>query len=152
MVSNFAVEGYVTNQEIILLTEQLKAGRRPGIVIFYDGVNDSFAGTIAPGNPTAHVSLANIKARVEGSVAGRIDFLRDSNTLQLVMTEVNWLRRARPAATRIEEIEPKASATLENYETNLRMARILGEAYGFRVFCFWQPALVYGHKPLILSR
>ena len=28
------------------------------------------------------------------------------------------------------------------------MAKILGEAYGFQVFCFWQPALVYGHKPL----
>jgi lysophospholipase L1-like esterase len=148
VVKNFGVEGYVTNQEIIVLMEQLKAGRRPGIVIFYDGVNDAFAGTISPGIPSAHVSLANIKARVEGSVAGRIDFLRNSNTLQLVMTGVNWLRRATPAETRIEEIGPKASATIDNYETNLRMARILGEAYGFRVFCFWQPALVYGHKPL----
>jgi lysophospholipase L1-like esterase len=148
VVSNFGVEGYVTNQEIILLIEQLKAGRRPGIVIFYDGVNDSFAGTISPGTPNAHVSLANIKARVEGSVAGRIDFLCDSNTLQLVMTVVNWLGRVRPAGTRIEEIGPKVSATLDNYETNLRMAKILGEAYGFRLFCFWQPALVYGHKPL----
>ncbi len=148
VVKNFGVEGYVTNQEIILLMEQLKAGWRPGIVIFYDGVNDSFAGAISPGIPNAHVSLANIKARVEGSVAGRIDFVRNSNTLQLVMTGVNWLRRTEPAETGIEEIGRKASATLDNYETNLRMARILGEAYGFRVFCFWQPALVSGHKPL----
>jgi hypothetical protein len=148
VVSNFGVEGYVTNQEIILLIEQLKVGRRPGIVIFYDGVNDSFAGAISPGIPNAHVSLANIKARVEGSVTGRIDFLRNSNTLQLVVTGVNWLRRAKSTETIIEEIGPKASATLDNYETNLHMARILGEAYGFRVFCFWQPALVYGHKPL----
>ncbi len=146
VVSNFGVEGYVTNQEIILLMEQLKSGRRPDIVIFYDGINDSFAGAISPGIPNAHVSLATIKARVEGSVAGRVDFLRNSNTLQLVMTGVNWLRR--PAETRIEELGPKASATLDNYETNLHMAKILGAAYGFRVFCFWQPALVYGHKLL----
>jgi lysophospholipase L1-like esterase len=148
VVSNFGVEGYVTNQEIILLMEQLKAGRRPGIVIFYDGVNDSFAGAISPGIPTAHVSLANIKARVEGSVAGRVDFLRDSYTLQLVISGMNLLRRSRSDETRIEETGPKASATLDNYETNLWIARVLGEAYGFRVFCFWQPALVYGHKPL----
>lgn len=148
VVSNFGVEGYVTNQEIILLMEQLKAGRRPSIVIFYDGVNDSFAGAISPGIPNAHLSLANIKARVEGSVVGRIDFLRNSNTLQLVMTGLNWLRRVRPAETKIEEIGPKASATLDNYEANVHTAEILGEAYGFRVFCFWQPALVYGHKPL----
>jgi len=147
-VTNFGAEGYVTNQEVMLLIEQLKIGRRPGIVVFYDGLNDSFAGAVSPGVPSAHMSLANIKARVEGSLAGRIDFLRNSSALQLAMSAVNSLRRSSAAEPGAEETRSRAAATLDNYEANLRIARILGEAYGFRVFCFWQPAFVYGHKTL----
>ncbi|MGB9433260.1 MAG: hypothetical protein WBQ89_13540, partial [Candidatus Acidiferrum sp.] len=95
-----------------------------------------------------HMSLANIKARVEGSLAGRIDFLRNSSALQLAMTAVNSLRRSGAAEPGAEETRSRAAATLDNYEANLRIARIFGEAYGFRVFCFWQPAFVYGHKTL----
>src|SRR5262249_25642107 len=45
VVSNFGVEGYVTNQEVILLVQQLKEGRRPDVVIFYDGFNDATVGS-----------------------------------------------------------------------------------------------------------
>lgn len=148
VVRNFGVEGYVTNQEVILLMEQLKAGGRPGMVIFYDGVNDSYAGAISPGVPTAHMSLSNIKARVEGTLSGRLDFLRSSYTLQVAVAALNSLRLSTAANSAVDEAKSKAAATLDNYERNLQIAAILGKAYGFRVFCFWQPAFVYGHKPL----
>jgi len=148
VVRNFGVEGYVTNQEVILLMEQLKGGRRPGMVIFYDGVNDAYAGAVSPGVPTAHMSLSNIKARVEGTVAGRLDFLRSSYTLQLAVAALNSLRMGGAAKRGVDETESKAVTTLGNYERNLQFATILGNAYGFRVFCFWQPAFVYGHKSL----
>jgi hypothetical protein len=148
VVRNFGVEGYVTNQEVILLMEQLKAGRRPGIVIFYDGVNDAYAGAVSPGVPTAHMSLSNIKARVEGRLAGRLDFLRSSYTLQLAVAALNSLGLAGAAKPGVDETESKTVTTLDNYERNLQLATILGEAYDFRVFCFWQPAFVYGHKSL----
>jgi len=45
-------------------------------------------------------------------------------------------------------LNAKAQATLDNYEANLYIARNLGEAYGFQVLAFWQPALVYGRKVL----
>ena len=38
---------------------------------------------------------------------------------------------------------------LDNYEANMRIARALRDAYEFKLFCFWQPILVYGHKPLV---
>ena len=60
----------------------------------------------------------------------------------------SFLRRPGAASPSIGDLESKATATLDNYETNLRLVRILGEADGFRVFWFWQPAFVYGHKPL----
>jgi hypothetical protein len=94
------------------------------------------------------MSLSNIKARVEGTLGSRLDFLRSSHIFQLAIAAVNALRRPGAANPNIGEVESKAAATLDNYETNLRLVRILGEADGFRVFCFWQPAFVYGHKPL----
>jgi lysophospholipase L1-like esterase len=149
LVRNFGVEGYVTNQELILLMEQLKAGGRPGIVIFYDGVNDSYAGAVSPGVPTAHMSLSNIKARLEGTLAGRLDFLRSSYTLQLATAALNSSHRSSAAGSAVDDTESKVAATLDNYELNLQIATILGKAYGFRVLCFWQPAFVHGHKPLL---
>jgi hypothetical protein len=42
----------------------------------------------------------------------------------------------------------KASIVLDNYEGNHKIASALGQAYHFQYFEFWQPVLVYGHKPL----
>jgi lysophospholipase L1-like esterase len=148
VVTNFGAEGYVTNQEVILLMEQLKAGARPNVVIFYDGVNDSYAGAVSPGIANAHVSLANVKARVEGSLAGRLDFLKNSYALQLAAMAGNAMKHPTVAAANNEQTETKVAATLDNYEANLRIAKTLGEAYGFHVHAFWQPAFVYGNKAL----
>jgi hypothetical protein len=148
LVTNFGAEGYVTNQEVMLLMERLKAGRRPAIVISYDGVNDSYAGVVSPGIPRAHLSYANIGARVEGSLAGRLDFLRNSYALQLVVTAVDSLRPPTVTKPMDGELESKAAATVDNYEANLEIAKTLGKTYGFQLFSFWQPALVSGHKPL----
>jgi hypothetical protein len=46
------------------------------------------------------------------------------------------------------ELTAKAQATLENYETNLRFVHLLANAYGFKTYFFWQPALACGAKPL----
>ena len=148
-VTNLGVEGYVTNQELILLIEQLKAGRHPDVVIFYDGVNDAYAGAISPGIPSAHMTFEAIKARVEGSIASRLDFLRDAYSLRLARIAVGSLRRAGSAAPSVAGSRAKAVAVLDNYEANLRIARALGEAYNFKVYCFWQPAVVFGRKPLV---
>lgn len=147
-VVNFGVEGYATNQEVILLIEQLKAGRRPDIVIFYDGVNDSYAGAVSPGISTAHLNFLTIKARVEGSAVGRLDFLRDSYAFQLAKETLHLLGPSHPSTAVDQETNLKAQATLDNYEGNLRVAKALAGTYGYQVYCFWQPSLIYGHKPL----
>ena len=39
-VTNFGVPGHVFTQEMLTLILQLRAGARPDIVVFYDGIND----------------------------------------------------------------------------------------------------------------
>src|SRR5262247_740272 len=52
-VVNFGQYAYVSTQEVIELTLQLQKGNIPDVVIFYDGVNDTFSGfqLSAPGLP-----------------------------------------------------------------------------------------------------
>jgi hypothetical protein len=148
-VSNFGVEGYVTDQELILLAEQLKAGGDPDIVIFYDGVNDSSLAWPPSSSPNAHFLFRTIKTRVEGSVSGRLDFLQKSYAMRLVREGLAALHPARSFPSLIAEAQPSVVTTLDNYVANLRLVRALGEAYKFKLYCFWQPMLVYGHKPLV---
>lgn len=148
-VANFGVEGYVTNQELILLTGQLRTGRRPDVVIFYDGDNDAASAGPSPGPPAPHFYLTNIKARIEGSISGRLDFLRESHTMRLGRAIRGFLRPTLSSTLAAGELHSKAVAVLDNYEANLQLARALGQSYNFRVYSFWQPSLFYGHKPLV---
>ena len=148
-VSNFGVEGYVSNQELILLVEQLKGGSRPDIVILYDGLNDAGAAGPTSGDPKPHFSFDSIKARIEGSTSGRLDFIRESYTLRLAGAIRGFLFRGISSPSVLAEVHTKAVAALNNYEANLSVAKALAKAYNFRLCCFWQPSLYYGQKPLV---
>lgn len=146
IVTNFGVEGYVTNQEIIALSEQLKAGHHPDTVIFYDGANDSGAAAYALGaSPLPYFQFPEVKDRVEGSISARFDFLFKSHLLHMLMV----VARSAPIAPLRVVVTPRVAAALDNYEANLGFAKALSTAYGFKMYCFWQPSLYYGHKPLV---
>jgi lysophospholipase L1-like esterase len=147
-VSNFGVEGYVTDQELILLEEQLKAGERPDIVIFYDGINDSMA-QCPPGPPTPHGAYRTIKSRIEGSLAARVDFLQKSYTLRLAGELMARFHHPSSAAFQATDVQTRIVSVMSKYEANMRLARALADAYRFKLYSFWQPLLTYGHKPLV---
>lgn len=148
VVSNFGVEGYVTDQELILLEEQLKAGGRPDVVIFYDGLNDSMA-QCPPGLPTPHGAYRTIKSRIEGSLAGRVDFLQKSYTLRLAGELLARFHHHPSVAVQASDVQPRIMSVMSKYEANMRLVRALADAYKFKLYSFWQPLLTYGHKPLV---
>jgi lysophospholipase L1-like esterase len=148
-VSNLGAEGYVTNQELILLSQQLKAGRKPDIAIFYDGVNESLVGGFSPGIPTAHWNFEMIRTRVESGAGRDLALLNHVHVFQLIKLLLE--NNSENAIPKISDAEltAKAQATLQNYETNLRLVHILASAYGFKTYFFWQPVLAWGAKPLV---
>lgn len=146
-VVNLGVEGYATNQELIFLAELLRAGRRPAYVILYDGFNDADLGSTQPAGLTPHFDFATIRNRFDGSAGGRLDFLKRSHTWQLAVNIAHHI--APPSQVERAELKARASATLDNYEQNVRMVKTLGSEYGVTVLAFWQPALIYGQKPLV---
>jgi hypothetical protein len=110
-----------------LLSQQLKAGRKPDIAIFYDGINESLVGGFSPGIPTAHWNFHSFQL---------IKWLLE-----------NYGQKGLPSSSD-RELTTRAQATLQNYETNLRLVCMLASAYGFKTHFFWQPALAHGAKPL----
>jgi lysophospholipase L1-like esterase len=149
IVDNFGVEGYVSDQELILLAEQLKAGGRPDIVVFYDGVNDSSLAFAPAGAPVPHFSTGTIKARIEGALSGRLDFLQDSYTVRLGQRMLAHFHRPRSLSTRLAEAQRNVGIVMDNYEANMRLANAFADAYKFKLYRFWQPILIYGHKPAV---
>ena len=59
-IINFGESGYVSTQELNFLLERLTNNDIPDMVVFYDGVNDIYAGTYNPGIPRDPI---NIRAR-----------------------------------------------------------------------------------------
>ena len=147
-VTNLGAEGYVTNQEVILLSQQLKAGRKPDIAIFYDGINESLVGGFSPGIPTAHWNFEMIKTRVENVPDSKLVLLNNSHLFQLIKLLLENYGQKGPPSFSDGELTNRAHATLQNYETNMRLVHLLANAYGFKTYFFWQPALAYGAKPL----
>ena len=148
-VTNLGVEGYVTNQDLLLLIELLKAGHRPNIVIFYDGFNDAYLGTVPPGDSSSHLGFNRMKRRVEGSIPGRFDFLKQTSAWQLAALLASKFNRSHSNSGSHEQRPPQTKGTLDNYQANIRVAKMLADALGFKVYAFWQPSLVYGKKPLV---
>jgi hypothetical protein len=131
-----------------LLSQQLKAGRKPDIAIFYDGINESLVGGFSPGIPTAHWNFEMIKTRVENGADSKLGLLNNSHSFQLIKWLLeNYGQKGLPSSSD-RELTTRAQATLQNYETNLRLVCMLASAYGFKTYFFWQPALAHGAKPL----
>jgi hypothetical protein len=82
-------------------------------------------------------------------MSGRLDFIRESYTLRLAGAIRGFLFRGYSSPSVLAEAHTKAVAALNNYEANLSVAKALAKAYNFRVYCFWQPSLYYGQKPLV---
>lgn len=147
-VVNMGVDGYASNQETIYLFQNLKAGKRPDAVILYDGYNDAYVGSLDPADPSAHWDYYSIKAKFESSIVSWPNL----NTRSYLLRIINGLRRRRQKELAGRPTEQAwvahARAALDNYESNIRIAEILAQQYGFRAYFFWQPCLVYGAKPV----
>jgi lysophospholipase L1-like esterase len=145
-VTNFGVEAYVSSQELIFLIQELKAGYRPDVVIFYDGLNDACVGGVGH-FPRGHNYFFSIKTAFEtgGSI---VPALREkSNFIRLVRALRRRLARSPTTGSSEPSLPADARATLDNYQANIAIVRMLGEKYGFKTLFFWQPTLFYGKKP-----
>lgn len=144
-VVNMAEDGYVSTQSTVELVLQLQAGNVPGLVVFYDGVNEVLAAHES-GRPYVHVTLEKIASRFEQREHPLWRWYRSSRQYAVI---VQPLLRKRPRSPVAESGLPHAVAS--TYLANLHLVQALSEAYGFHLCFFLQPHLGVGKKPLAPS-
>jgi hypothetical protein len=151
-VVNLGTAGYVSTQEVVKLTLELEHGARPAVVVFYDGVNDTFS---AYQNGEAGLPQNEANRRVEFNLSSpgrRIDqlelfigpaSLRSTSTFQLVDAVVARVagRRSSISAPPARSVAETADAVAARYFANVEHVRRLSRVYGFTPLFFWQPTV-----------
>jgi hypothetical protein len=159
-VTNFGEVGWVSTQELLELMLQLRAGNRPDVVVFYDGIND-VASTIQ--NGVAGIPQNENKRVAEFSMGRALDRgghgaglgvdlhalgllagagLRQSEIVQSLQ------RYARPQGRHMLPADSAARALTRVYVENVRLVESLAKTYGFIPIFVWQPSLHGTSKPL----
>lgn len=163
-VTNLAENGYVSTQDVIQLVLQLQAGRRPEILVFYNGINDVLgaysnaeAGTVigqnSPGflrerDPSADRDNAPLMNLLESTHLIRLlrSFLPDreipvEGDAPLVVSHQRLQRED-------YDLRGLAEETAAIYLANYRIVEALSDDMGFDFYFFLQPCLDPGVKPM----
>jgi len=153
-VVNFGQYAYVSTQEVIELTLQLQRGNIPDIVIFYDGVNDTFSGfqLSVPGLPHDEIRrekefcLLERKELQTLAVQSAIRQLSTMRFLHGVLLKSGLQRdNFEPIPLEYEKaISDKgslANAVVRTYLSNIKLVQALSQSYGFTPLFYWQPVI-----------
>ena len=150
-VTNVAETGYVFTQEVIQLVLDLRAGQRPDVVVFYDGIND-VAATVqrgAPGEPQNEHNRVNEfmlgRALTQSGYGGAVR--RDLRALSVLgnlafnrLALVQWAKSRRPTQPRrFIAADSAARGIARTYAENVMLVEMLAERYGFTPVYVWQP-------------
>ena len=151
-VRSYGEGAWVNTQEVTQLMLALKSeARKPNLVIFYDGANDTFA-SYQSGRSDVHMNFDTIKNQFESQASARrgsFAYLLHSNTAQLVFSlATRAAQRAGDRPVPTKDPDGLARATVTNYFANMDVVNALGRQYGFDYAFFWQPVVFAGGKPL----
>ena len=160
-VRNLGRRGYVSTQEVIHLMRELQAGRRPDIVVFYNGVNDAAAVSLWPEFPGVHVSFDTVRDRFESTDEdGDLGWFARSTGLykasRIVLDRVEGESFERDGiivyADRDTDATPNyrwlAELGIDLWLFNARVIDGLARDYGFTPLMAFQPGLWSTGKPL----
>lgn len=150
-VVNFGQQAYVGTQELIELMLQLRNGQTPDLVIFYDGINDTFS-ALQSGMPGMHQNLEDIAGRYAGAappaplwraLAEKSNFVRLVSGLLDQQETGDSIPTWAGGDSRVD-VGRLSEGIISVYSGNCRIVRALGDEYGFASAFFWQPYLGSG--------
>jgi len=160
-VRNLSEIGYVSTQELIALCQELQAGYRPDVVVFFDGVNDTTSALLEreAGVSTNEVNRRNefnllqSAPRLTAALGARL--LKDSGSYRFAQAVRLRLSRGAAASNAVpseEAIRALAAQVAAHYAANVKIVETLARGYGFRPLFFWQPVVFTKPKPTLFER
>jgi len=142
-VENFGQLAYVSTQEALALTMELRAGRVPDVVVLYDGANDALAALQVgkAGQPMARMAWYPTMYSRQDLMTQAAIVPHYGNLSLSLLTDFILVNALGADFLPADKIQPLAQATVDEYAANVELVRQLGRAYGFQVRVFWQPTL-----------
>jgi lysophospholipase L1-like esterase len=150
-VSNYGQLGHNATQEIITLTQLLKAGTAIDVAVFYDGVNEMACaeqtgradGLFNEARRRAEFNLLHPDRRRDLAMAALLALMPRTTRRLRQLTGLE-LRGPMPTPeidlSRVD-IARLARSVLVAYAANLRLVRLLASEFGFHPIFFWQPVI-----------
>ncbi len=154
-VTNFGASGYITTQEVIALLRELQRGNIPDLVVFYDGVNDTFStfqnrGVAGlPMNESNREREFNLlrpdQMRRLYKEALLVTFKNSSTYLVLSSLVRRTTGRDLLSLEQDASVYPPpdqvAGEVARIYAWNMTLVKSMGEVYGFKTLFYWQPVV-----------
>jgi hypothetical protein len=153
-VVSLAQIGHTNTQELITLILRLREGRRPDLVLFYDGVNEALSayqnGRAGWTYNEHHRALEFYLRNRHGEqlVRSARFLLKDTAIVRLALAIRSRLTTGKPFLAPFPPPQPTeltreelAEQVVDLYEANMRLIEAIGREYGFRSRFYWQPIL-----------
>ncbi len=144
-VYNYASGGFNQGNEFVLLMRLLSAGKRPDLVIFYDGVNDVYH-QVYFGKPHMAFDMFNWLTEIWSGAETLPGFFRrfgrkiaDNLTIVSLFvprSDYQWMRAADE-----DTLRQRARDVTEFMVGNMQVVRTLGREFGFELLFVLQPNL-----------
>jgi hypothetical protein len=152
-VRNYGEGAWVSTQELTQLMLALKKeSRKPNLVLFYDGANDTYV-PYQNGRGDVHMNFDTIRSQFESQRSlrqGSFGYLLHLNTVQLVFSlAAHGAVRAGDRPVPTKDADALAHETVSNYFENMDIVEGMAHQYGFEYAFFWQPVLFASHKDLL---
>lgn len=145
VVTNWGIPGFVRDQQVLLLSRLLMQGKRPDLVVFVDGLNDTRL-KMGQKRPEPH-GFSTLYEQIYRSIKERIwaTLVWKSSLLTLVMrsqTEQDKFERDTTV------LRTRANTVLQEYIQNMNFTDTLARTYNFQTIYCWQPHLLNTNKML----
>jgi hypothetical protein len=149
---NFGESGWLAHQSLVLLIQLLQEGRRPDIVVFYDGVNEVAHKCRREVGPTAHAREGRVKTALKATEAENVYGLQYMAQPLLALARVVadrvsvWTRdRGTHLGSQFvcHTDASRAQRVAEGLIQDWDVARRLVESYGGKFVGILQPVVYY---------
>lgn len=144
---NFAEAGYTSHQSLMLLIQLLQEGRRPDLVVFYDGVNEVAIKCVRELTPDSHMLEAQIDALLKSPPPPPTSPAHYLAPIEHVARRVKDMLSA-AGGVRQEGFDchsrpEKAAAIADRLLRDWEMARRIAEDHGAVFVAALQPAIYF---------
>jgi lysophospholipase L1-like esterase len=155
---NYGEGGFVMTQGVFKLLLELRKGKRPDLVVFYDGINDVYSAMQSgvagipqnESNRAREFNLTNPARAADLLAEAAAQSSRQLNSLRLLGSLARKLAPAQGAHSApavAGDQRALAAEVVRVYRENLHLVDLVGKAYGFQAFFYWQPAIY--DKPVL---